>query len=44
MLRLKAGHRYRFYSVAVDQAGNRESAPTLLTRSKDLDPLEAPHS
>jgi serine protease len=27
MLRLKAGHRYRFYSVAVDHAGNHESAP-----------------
>jgi serine protease len=27
MLRLKDGHRYRFYSVAVDKAGNRESAP-----------------
>lgn len=27
MLRLKSGHRYRFYSVAVDNAGNKESAP-----------------
>jgi hypothetical protein len=27
MLRLKPGRRYRFYSVAVDQAGNHESAP-----------------
>ena len=27
MLRRKSGHRYRFYSVAVDNAGNKESAP-----------------
>ena len=27
MLRLRPGRRYRFYSVAVDKAGNRESAP-----------------
>ncbi len=27
LIRLKAGHRYRFYSVAVDNAGNHEAAP-----------------
>jgi serine protease len=27
MLRLRPGRRYRFYSVAVDRAGNRESPP-----------------
>ncbi len=26
-VRLRAGHRYRFYSRAVDRAGNREGAP-----------------
>jgi hypothetical protein len=27
-VRLRAGHTYRFYSRAVDKAGNREAAPT----------------
>ena len=27
VLRLRPGRRYRFYSMAVDKAGNRESAP-----------------